>query len=123
MTFRDHLQDVCKGLDGAVACSLMGVDGIEVETHLANEAEIAFDLDLKSLLVEYSDVFRSARQAADAHQAGGVFEVSINTEKLVTVARLVSPDYFMVVALTPEGNYGKARYQLRIAAPKVKAEL
>ena len=50
-------------------------------------------------------------------------EVSINSDKLVTVARLVSPDYFMVVALTPEGNYGKARYLLRIAAPKVRAEL
>ncbi len=119
MTFREHLQDVCRGIDGAVACSLMGVDGIEVDTHLASKA----DLDLKSLLVEYSEVFRSARLAAEAHRAGGVFEVSINTDKLVTVARLVSPDYFMVVALTPEGNYGKARYLLRIAAPKVRAEL
>jgi predicted regulator of Ras-like GTPase activity (Roadblock/LC7/MglB family) len=119
MSFREHLQDVCKGVDGAVACSLMGVDGIEVDTHLASEGE----LDLKSLLVEYSSVFRSAREAADVHQAGGLAEVCINTDKLVTVARLVSPDYFMVVALTPDGNYGKARYLLRITAPKVRAEL
>jgi predicted regulator of Ras-like GTPase activity (Roadblock/LC7/MglB family) len=119
MTFRDHLEDVCRGVDGAVACSLMGVDGIEVDTHLASDS----DLDLKSLLVEYSEIFRSARLAAVAHQAGGVVELSINSDKLVTVARLVSPDYFMVVALTPEGNYGKARYLLRIAAPRVRAEL
>jgi len=119
MSFREHLQDVCTSVDGAVACSLMGVDGIEVDTLLAGEAE----LDLKSILVEYSGVFRNARDAADVHQAGGVSEVSINTDKLVTVARLVSPDYFMVVALTPEGNYGKARYLLRITAPKVRAEL
>ena len=119
MTFRDHLEDVCRGVDGAVACSLMGVDGIEVDTHLASDSH----LDLKSLLVEYADVFRSARLAAATHQAGGVVELSINSDKLVTVARLVSPDYFMVVALTPEGNYGKARYLLRIAAPKVRAEL
>jgi predicted regulator of Ras-like GTPase activity (Roadblock/LC7/MglB family) len=119
MTFRDHLEGVCRGVEGAVACSLMGVDGIEVDTHLASDSE----LDLKSILVEYSEVFRSARSAAIAHQAGGVVEVSINSDKLVTVARLVSPDYFMVVALTPEGNYGKARYLLRIAAPRVRAEL
>ena len=119
MSFREHLQDVCTSVDGAVACSLMGVDGIEVDTLVAGAAE----LDLKSILVEYSGVFRSARDAADVHQAGGISEVSINTDKLVTVARLVSPDYFMVVALTPEGNYGKARYLLRITAPKVRAEL
>jgi predicted regulator of Ras-like GTPase activity (Roadblock/LC7/MglB family) len=119
MSFREHLQDVCTNVDGAVACSLMGVDGIEVDTLLAGDA----DLDLKSLLVEYSSVFRNARDAADVHQAGGVSEVSINTDKLFTVARLVSPDYFMVVALKPEGNYGKARYLLRITAPKVRSEL
>jgi hypothetical protein len=39
------------------------------------------------------------------------------------VARPVSPEYFLVVALRPEANQGKARWLLRMAAPKVKAEL
>jgi len=120
MSFRQHLEEVCKAVDGALACSLMGVDGIEVDTHLTGGVA---DIDLKSLLVEYSNLFQSARQAASDHQAGLVSELSINTDRLVTVARLVSPDYFMVVALGPEGNYGKARYLLRITAPKVKSEL
>lgn len=120
MSFREHLQGVCTGVEGAVACSLMGVDGIEVETHLLGAAD---EIDVKSLLIEYSSVFRNVRDAADVHQAGDVAELSINTDKLVTVARLVSPDYFMVVALKPEGNYGKARYLLRVAAPKVRSEL
>jgi len=119
MGFREHLQDVCKGVEGAVACSLMGVDGIEVDTHQAGEAEV----DVKSLLIEYSNLFRSAREAAGAHDAGGVAELSVNTEKLLTVARLVSPEYFMAVALRPDGNVGKARYLLRITAPKVRSEL
>jgi len=37
--------------------------------------------------------------------------------------RLVSPDYFLVLALGSSGNYGKGRYALRIAAPRVNAEL
>ncbi len=119
MGFREHLQEIVNGVDGAVACSLMGVDGIEVDTHVAGGT----DVDVKSLLVEYSNVLRSARDAAEVHQAGGVSEFSVNTDKLITVARLVSPEYFMVVALRPEGNYGKARYLLRITAPKVKSEL
>ncbi len=120
MSFRQHLEEVCQGVDGAVACSLMGVDGIEVETCVAGAPP---DLDLKSLLVEYSGVLRTLRDAVGAHRAGDLSEVSVRTDRLVTVARLVSPDYFMAVALQPEGNQGKARYLLRIAAPKVKAEL
>jgi predicted regulator of Ras-like GTPase activity (Roadblock/LC7/MglB family) len=119
MSFREHLEEVCRSVDGAVACSLMGVDGIEVETHVQDGGEV----DLKSLLVEYSGVLRSAREAAEAHEAGGVAELAISTEKLMAVARIVSPEYFMVVALTPDGNVGKARYLLRVTAPKLRAEL
>jgi predicted regulator of Ras-like GTPase activity (Roadblock/LC7/MglB family) len=119
MGFREHLEEVCRGVDGAVACSLMGVDGIEVDTHVQDGG----DLDLKSLLVEYSGVLRSAREAAEAHEAGGVAELAIATEKLHAVVRIVTPEYFMVVALTPDGNVGKARYLLRVTAPKLKAEL
>jgi predicted regulator of Ras-like GTPase activity (Roadblock/LC7/MglB family) len=123
MGFREHLQDVCRAVEGAVACSLMGIDGIEVDTHLVSDAPAEVAIDLRSLLVEYSTVLRGAREAADVHQAGDLSEFSINTEKLMTVARLVSPEYFMVVALAPSGNYGKARYLLRITAPRVRSEL
>jgi len=120
MSFRQHLQDVCQGVDGAVACSLMGLDGLEVDSWSAN---VPPEVGLKSLLVEYSGVLRTLRTALAAHRAGEVSEMSVKTDRLVTVARLVSPDYFIAVALQPEGNQGKARYLLRIAAPKVKAEL
>jgi predicted regulator of Ras-like GTPase activity (Roadblock/LC7/MglB family) len=119
MSFREHLEEVCRSVDGAVACSLMGVDGIEVDTHVQDGGEV----DVKSLLVEYSGVLRSAREAAEAHEAGGVAEIAISTDKLMAVARIVSPEYFMVVALTPDGNVGKARYLLRVTAPKLRAEL
>ena len=47
---------------------------------------------------------------------GKASEVSIRTEKLVAVARPLTPDYFVVLALSPEGNVGRARYELRVAA-------
>jgi predicted regulator of Ras-like GTPase activity (Roadblock/LC7/MglB family) len=119
MGFREHLQDVVRSVDGAVACSLMGTDGIEVDTHLVD----GFDVDLRTLLIEYSSLFRSAREAAEAHQAGQPIELCVQTDKVTTVARLVSPEYFMVVALRPEGNFGKARYLLRVTAPKLLSEL
>jgi predicted regulator of Ras-like GTPase activity (Roadblock/LC7/MglB family) len=125
MSFREHLAEVCESVEGALACTLMGVDGIEVDTHLQPQPgqQGGGDLDMKSLLVEYSGVFRSAREAAEAHEAGGVAEVSISTDKVLTVARLVTPEYFMVVALSPDGNLGKARFKLRVTAPLLRSEL
>jgi predicted regulator of Ras-like GTPase activity (Roadblock/LC7/MglB family) len=119
MGFREQLQEVCRKVEGAVACSLMGVDGIEVDTHLTEGGEV----DFRTLLIEYSGILHSAREAAAANQAGAVSEISISTDKLVAVARVVSPEYFMIIALTPDGNFGKARYYLRVTAPKLLAEL
>jgi len=119
MGFREHLQDVVRSVDGAIACSLMGVDGIEVDTHLAD----AGGLDVKNLLIEYSSLIRLAREAAETHQAGQVTELCIQTDQVITVARLVSTEYFMVAALKPDGNFGKARYMLRVTAPKLRSEL
>ncbi len=119
MGFREHLQEICRGVDGALACSLMGMDGIEVDGHVQADAGV----DVQSMMVEMTGILRTAREAAETHQAGGLAEFSLSTDRLLTVGRLVSPDYFMVVALRPEGNAGKARYLLRVTAPRVLAEL
>jgi predicted regulator of Ras-like GTPase activity (Roadblock/LC7/MglB family) len=119
MSFRELLQQVVQNVDGAVACALMGVDGIEVDSVLQEEV----GLDVRTLLIEYSSLFRAAREAAAAHEAGGVSELSVQSERLLVVARLVSPEYFMVVALKPDGNFGKARFMMRVTAPKLLAEL
>lgn len=120
MGFREHLQEVVRSVDGAVACSLMGIDGIEVDTHLVDGEG---GIDVRTLLIEYSSLFRLAREAAETHQAGELAELCIQTDRILTVARLVSTEYFMVVALRSDGNFGKARYMLRVTAPKLGAEL
>jgi predicted regulator of Ras-like GTPase activity (Roadblock/LC7/MglB family) len=120
MGFREHLQQVCLDVEGAVACTLMANDGIEVDSHVAAENA---GVDVRSLLVECSALMRSAKEAAETHEAGGLSEFSFSTDKLTAVARPVSPEYFLVVALRPEANQGKARWLLRMAAPKVRAEL
>ena len=63
------------------------------------------------------------RQAAESLQMGKASEVSIRTEKLVAVARPLTPDYFVLLALAPDGNVGRARYELRVAGPKLAAQL
>ncbi len=120
MSFQTHLESVVRQVDGALACSVMGFDGIAVQTHQIQGAD---ELELTTAMVEFTNVLGQLKSAAELLKTGSVQEVSINTEKLTTLMRLVSPEYFIVLAMRPEGNYGKGRYVLRVTAPKIKAEL
>jgi predicted regulator of Ras-like GTPase activity (Roadblock/LC7/MglB family) len=120
MSFRTHLESVVNQVDGALACSVMGFDGISVETLQKEEAA---DLELNGTWVEYANLLGQLRQAAEALKTGEVQEVSVNSERVMTLMRLVSPEYFLILALRTDGNYGKGRYVLRVIAPKIRAEL
>jgi predicted regulator of Ras-like GTPase activity (Roadblock/LC7/MglB family) len=125
MGFSEQLKEMVASVDGAVACSVMGFDGIAVETH---NAEIAMaqtaDLELSNAWVEYSNLLQQLKKAAAENlKTGPISELSVNTEKVLTVMRMVNQDYFVVMGLLPTGNYGKARYVLRLGAPKLAKEL
>jgi predicted regulator of Ras-like GTPase activity (Roadblock/LC7/MglB family) len=91
-----------------------------VETYQKDEAG---ELELNGAWVEYANLLTQLKNAADVLKTGAVTELSVNSEKVLTIIRLVSPEYFLVLALKAEGNYGKGRYVLRVTAPKVRAEL
>lgn len=117
MGFREHLEDVCRA-EGAVAASVMGFDGIPLDTVTSAET----DVDLDALLVELSGMLKDLRAAAGRLQTGEVGEVSIGTERLTAILRPLNPEFFVVLAMRPDGNYGKGRYLLRVAAPRLQGE-
>jgi predicted regulator of Ras-like GTPase activity (Roadblock/LC7/MglB family) len=119
MSFREDLEQICGRVSGAFAASVMGFDGIPIET-VEQKAE---GVEVQTMLVEYSGILSQLRQAADALQMGKASEVSIRTERMVAVARMLTADYFAVIALGPEGNVGRARYELRVQGPKMAAQL
>ncbi len=125
MSFLPHLEALVSQVDGAIAASVMGFDGIAVETHQskAGGEAAAAELDLTNAWVEYGNLLQQLKNVAQGLKTGGVSELSVNSEKLITLMRLITPEYFLVVGLKPEGNYGKARYAMRITAPKLKADL
>lgn len=124
MGFRETLEEVVGAVPGSVTCSVMGFDGIAVDTLQPDAtAETAAELDLSAALVEYGNLLGQLKLTAQTLKTGAVAELSVNSEKLLTIMRMVNQDYYVVLALTPEGNYGKGRYALRLAAPKLAKEL
>ncbi|HWE24643.1 MAG TPA: hypothetical protein VG496_11965 [Myxococcales bacterium] len=120
MGFREDLEAICGRVEGALGATLMGFDGIAVETAELKPPE---GVELQSLLVEYSGILSQVQKSAESLQMGSASEVSIRTEKIVAIARPLTADYFVLLAVSPDGNIGRARYELRVAGPKLVAQL
>jgi len=127
MGFREELQELVGSLDGAVAASVMGMDGIAIDTIeqsklVTGSNEDLAEIDIQSLLVEYTNVLSQLVQATQLLETGPVEELSVNTARLLTLCRKLNDDYVAVLAIRPEASFGKARYLLRLAASRLKQE-
>lgn len=121
MAFREQLDQILHQVEGAVACSVMGLDGIAVETRQVGEIEGA---DVASLMIEYGALLKTMRKMMRSLASSGeISEISINTDRILTIVRMLNADYFVVLALRPEGNYGRGRYALRIAGPELRRQI
>lgn len=99
----------------------MGLDGLAIETVRQNQTEQAVDSD--ALFVEFSSILSQMKDRSDGLAFGQVEEMSIRSANITTMVRLINAQYFVAAALLPQGNHGKARYLLRVCAPKMISEL
>lgn len=117
--FKDALRELVEGTDGGMAGLLMDSSGIAVETYARDDAPF----DINTIGVEFGVVIGSIKRAAEMLEAGNANEIAVGTDKLVTLIRTLGDTYFLALAMTPDGNFGKGRYLMRTAAPKLLAEL
>jgi len=118
--FQEHLQKIVENVDGGQAALLMGFDGITVDSYAPDEVT---DPDIQTVGMEFSFIFGQIRKAAEILEIGGIREVTIKSSALIIVIRQLTEEYFAAVTLAPNGNFGKARFLLRITAPKILQDL
>ena len=116
--FGTKLEDAVKGVGGGRAAILMGFDGIPVDMYTGETT-----LDIETVGMEFSVLLKEVRKAAELLDAGATEEVTVRTEQLATVLRVINDEYFLALALDRLGNLGKARYLLRVLAPEMRREL
>ncbi len=117
MAFADILQQVVIGTDGALGALIVGIDGIPVE-----EFTTSHDLDLQSMTVEYSTLLKEIEKGSQAAQLGSTKEVTVLADKAMIMLRRLTDEYFMVLIIKPDGNFGKGRFLLRMSVPKLLKE-
>jgi predicted regulator of Ras-like GTPase activity (Roadblock/LC7/MglB family) len=117
--FQDNLKRLVSETEGGVAGLLMGFDGISVDQYTAPEGAV----DIQTVGMEFSFILTQVRKAAEILEVGGVQEIAIRCASLTILIRVVSSEYFVALAIRPDGNFGKGRYLLRVVAPKLQAEI
>jgi predicted regulator of Ras-like GTPase activity (Roadblock/LC7/MglB family) len=110
--FKEALQTMVENTDGSLGALIMGADGLSVERYFNDEGANA-NLDVAA--AEFTSLVRSAGRSAGELDLGDLREVIVAVGKLTFIMRLFNKDYFAVLALKPEGNLGRGRYELRKA--------
>lgn len=117
--FSEILQRIVDETGGAIGAVLMGYDGIAIDQYFLPEEQI----DLQMIAIEYSNVLKEIKQTAKILNVGEMEEVSIKTESLIIVIKIVTAEYFVALTLKRDGNFGKGRYLLNRESGKLIEEL
>jgi predicted regulator of Ras-like GTPase activity (Roadblock/LC7/MglB family) len=117
--FKESLENIMERTEGSLGALIMGIDGIAVERLLKDAGQEA-NLDVAA--AEFTSLVRSSQKAGKDTGLGELRELMISLESAVVIMRLLGRDYFVVLALSPEGNLGRARFELRKAELELKKE-
>lgn len=117
--FTETLKRVVDNVDGGIAAVIMGLDGIPVESYVKLDDRV----DVNTVAMEFSFILGQVRKAGESLQVGNLEELSVKAQRLLLVCRMISANYFVAVAIAPEGNFGKARFLMRMATPDLVAQL
>lgn len=111
MSFEPTLQKMIDGCPGALGIALMGSDGIPV-AEIAVEAAEGGDV-VAAAGVEFGRILDEVRKGSDAIGGGRLEELVVGLARYTLLFRAVDDELFVVVALLPDGNLGKARFLMR----------
>jgi predicted regulator of Ras-like GTPase activity (Roadblock/LC7/MglB family) len=116
--FKEAIRDVVEGTDGGIAGILMDFEGIAVDSYVKGDS-----FDINAVGAEFSVILKSIQRATESLEAGGAREIAIQSDKVTTLIRILNDEYFLALTLSPDGNFGKGRYLMRTAAPKLLEQL
>ncbi len=117
--FAETLKKLVDHVDGGIAAVIMGLDGIPVETYVRQADKV----DVTTVAMEFSFILTQVRKAGESLAVGNLEEMSVKAQRLLLVCRMISPQYFVAIVISPEGNFGKARFLARLATPALVAAL
>ena len=124
MSFASILQEIVDKCGGGLAAALMGSDGLPIErVEARGEAREPLGTEVDVLGVEFGRILDEVRKASDSVAGGALEEVSVRLAKFWVLMRMVDEETYLVLAIEPNGNAGKARFLMRRQLMALREEL
>jgi predicted regulator of Ras-like GTPase activity (Roadblock/LC7/MglB family) len=121
VTFADLLKKMIAQVDGSVGALIMGLDGIPIEhVQSPNEAEARERVNF--IATSHATLLRNSMRMSSDTGVGQLHELTVMASEMTLVIKMINREYFAVLALQPEGNLGRARFELRKAQLSLAAE-
>jgi predicted regulator of Ras-like GTPase activity (Roadblock/LC7/MglB family) len=119
VSFAKSLTYIADQVEGCAGATILGIDGILIE-RVTRTMDPALDLEL--IATEFTTLLRrSTRTAADTG-LGELSEIVFVTDLMTFLIRPITTEYFLLLALNPGGNVGRARFELRKAQLALESE-
>ncbi len=112
MSFESILQTVVDECGGGLGAALMGSDGIPIAEVQATQVRAGAP-DVGTAGIEFARILSEIHKASDAIGGGASVETIVSLARVTLIFRSVGEDLFLVLAVRPDGNLGKARYLIR----------
>jgi predicted regulator of Ras-like GTPase activity (Roadblock/LC7/MglB family) len=106
-------------IEGCVAGTILGVDGILIERYLHQTAP-PMDLDL--VATEFTTLLRRSMRTAEDTGLDQLREMMFVTDSMTFLLRPITSEYFILLVLNWTGNVGRARFELRKAQLALETE-
>lgn len=113
--FEQVLRQCVECTAGSYAGLVMDVEGVPVASY-KRDGSVG---DIEVIGAEASVVVKALLRTAEMLESGPAREMSFQTAELIALIRILTPSYFVAMTLGPEGNLGRARFALRLNAPKL----
>lgn len=108
--FTERLSEIRDRIDGAVALSLVGRDGMPIES-VCRDPDVDIEVLAAELIAQVRNLSEQHRELA----AGAVHHFAISTDRLTLMVSEVAEGYYLLLVLANAGSYGRARFELRRA--------
>jgi predicted regulator of Ras-like GTPase activity (Roadblock/LC7/MglB family) len=116
--FQDTLRRIAERVEGTRAVSLIGTDGIAIDSYGSAEGN-----SLESMSAELGAFVKSSLRTRGSADGAQIEQISLVTGGAVAILSRVTAEYYLLLLLSRDGNFGRGRFELRKAGLLLEKEL
>ncbi len=116
--FQDTLRRIAERVEGTRAVSLVGMDGIPIDSYGGFEG-----VSIESFAAELGAFVKAAQGPHSSLGGSQIQQMSLVNETAIAILSRVTEEYYLLLLLSREGNFGRGRFELARAALALEKEL